>query len=60
MNVIFFFFQFQRKIFDMFRALFLAATSEPYPKGIAPSPNSRAMYAADLMLKWTHDAQGKK
>lgn len=50
----------EKKIFAMFRSLFLAATSKPYPKCIAPSPNSRAMYAADLMLKWTKDDSGNR
>lgn len=41
----------EEKIFDMLRQLFEAATEKPSPKGIAACPNSRALYAADLMLE---------
>lgn len=42
----------QPKILRMFKEMFVAATCEDSPKGIAESPQSRAMYAADLMLQW--------
>lgn len=42
----------------MFRELFEAASSKPSPAGIAPSPQSRAMYAVDLLLKWKTNKQG--
>ncbi|XP_059147124.1 tubulin--tyrosine ligase-like protein 12 [Physella acuta] len=48
----------QTKILQMFKELFEAATSEPAPCGIAPSPQSRAMYAVDLMLEWETTAAG--
>ena len=42
----------QADIFRMFRELFEAACAKDPPAGIAKSPQSRAMYAADLMLSW--------
>lgn len=46
----------EKSIFKMFAELFTAATSKPAPCGIAESPQSRALYAADVMLSW--DKQG--
>ncbi|KAL6432544.1 hypothetical protein ACFW04_006841 [Cataglyphis niger] len=40
------------KILFVLRQVFEAAITQPPPKGIAESPQSRAMYAADLMLEW--------
>ncbi|XP_054011549.1 tubulin--tyrosine ligase-like protein 12 [Hylaeus anthracinus] len=40
------------KILDMFQQVFEAAVAEKPPKGIAESPQSRAVYAVDLMLEW--------
>ena len=47
----------QQKIFKMFKEVFEGATKLPPPQGLANDDQSRAMYAADLMLKWneTHD-----
>ncbi|CAG5121659.1 unnamed protein product [Candidula unifasciata] len=48
---------------DIFRALkelFTAAVSAPPPKGICPSPQSRAMYAVDLMLAWDKQPSGER
>ncbi|XP_013135761.1 PREDICTED: tubulin--tyrosine ligase-like protein 12 [Papilio polytes] len=42
----------EKSIFKMFAELFTAATSKQPPFGIAKSPQSRAVYAADLMLSW--------
>lgn len=42
----------QASIFSMFRETFEAAVSKDPPAGIGHSPQSRAMYAADLMLSW--------
>ena len=42
----------------MFRELFEAASSKPSPCGISPSPQSRAMYAIDLLLKWNTNNKG--
>jgi hypothetical protein len=36
----------------MIREVFEAATSERPPKGIGQSPQSRAVYGVDVMLKW--------
>ncbi|GFO03607.1 tubulin--tyrosine ligase-like protein 12, partial [Plakobranchus ocellatus] len=47
-------------IFIMLRELFQAATSLPSPKGIHHSPQSRAMYAVDLMLTWDTKPSGEK
>ncbi|KZC06258.1 PREDICTED: tubulin--tyrosine ligase-like protein 12 [Dufourea novaeangliae] len=40
------------KIMRMFREVFEGATAEEPPTGIADSPQSRAVYAVDLMLEW--------
>ncbi|XP_063387545.1 tubulin--tyrosine ligase-like protein 12 [Cydia fagiglandana] len=42
----------EQSIFKMFAELFAAATSKKAPCGIAESPQSRALYAADIMLSW--------
>lgn len=42
----------EKSIFNMFAELFSAATSKDAPYGIAKSPQSRALYAADIMLSW--------
>lgn len=42
----------EKSIFKMFSELFSAATSKDAPYGIAKSPQSRALYAADIMLSW--------
>ncbi|VEL21581.1 unnamed protein product [Protopolystoma xenopodis] len=36
----------------MISDVFLAAVNEPFPRGISHSPQSRAIYAVDLMLEW--------
>ena len=40
------------KIFHIFKEVFEAAVQEKPPKGIAESPQSRAVYAVDLILEW--------
>ena len=52
-------FLFQNDIFTMFRELFEAASSQPPPRGINPNPQSRAMYAIDLMLSWDKKDNGE-
>lgn len=42
----------ERSIYKMFAELFSAATSKDVPCGIAKSPQSRALYGADVMLSW--------
>ena len=49
----------QASIFEMFRELFSAAVGEDYPCGLPASPQSRAMYAVDLMLAWDKNNDGK-
>ncbi|CAG4954270.1 unnamed protein product [Parnassius apollo] len=44
--------QVEKLIFKMFAELFTAASSKEAPCGIAKSPQSRALYAADLMISW--------
>ena len=44
----------------MIREVFEGATKENPPKGIADYPQSRAMYAVDLMLDWQTDDKGVK
>jgi tubulin--tyrosine ligase-like protein 12 len=46
------------KIFNMLGELLVAATSRDPPCGIAHSPQSRALYAADIMLAWRTDSGG--
>ncbi|KAG7203962.1 hypothetical protein KM043_001828 [Ampulex compressa] len=43
------------KILRMFHEVFVAAVAEKPPKGIASSSQSRAVYAADLMLEWKNE-----
>ncbi|KAG5322087.1 TTL12 protein, partial [Acromyrmex heyeri] len=40
------------KILSVLKQTFEAAVAQPPPKGIAESPQSRAVYAADMMLEW--------
>ncbi|XP_029046721.1 tubulin--tyrosine ligase-like protein 12 [Osmia bicornis bicornis] len=44
--------QVEPKILHMLRQVFVAAVVENPPKGIAECPQSRAVYAVDLMLEW--------
>lgn len=43
----------ENKICSMLHEIMLKATSNPPPQGIAESPQSRALYAADIMLEWS-------
>lgn len=49
----------QSSIFEMFRSIFEGASKLPPPCGLGHNPQSRAMYAADLMLAWD-DAEKTK
>lgn len=42
----------EKSIFKMLSELFTAATAIDAPRGIAQNPQSRALYAADIMLSW--------
>ncbi|KAH1015489.1 tubulin--tyrosine ligase-like protein 12 [Dendroctonus ponderosae] len=42
----------ENKIYRMIRDIMECATAVPHPCGIAHSPQSRALYAVDLMLDW--------
>jgi len=42
----------QSDIYDVIRQVFTAATSQPPPKGIGHSPQSRSVYGIDVMLQW--------
>lgn len=42
----------EKLIVKMLREVFEAAVAVPPPRGIPPSPQSRAVYAADIMLSW--------
>ena len=44
----------------MFRELFQGATALPSPQGISNCPQSRAMYAIDLLLEWRKNSKGIK
>lgn len=48
----------EAKVFKMLHELLVAATSMDPPRGIAHSPQSRALYAADIMLSWSVDSDG--
>ncbi|XP_041636464.1 tubulin--tyrosine ligase-like protein 12 [Cheilinus undulatus] len=48
----------EAELFKAFRELFQAASSRPAPYGICPYPSSRAIYAVDLMLKWSTGPNG--
>ncbi|CAH0550755.1 unnamed protein product [Brassicogethes aeneus] len=43
----------ESSILKMFRQLFESAVLESAPCGIPASPQSRSLYAADIMLEWT-------
>ncbi|KAG7270671.1 hypothetical protein CRUP_030398 [Coryphaenoides rupestris] len=47
-------------LFKAFGELFQAACSRPAPYGIGAYPSSRAIYAVDLMLKWTTGPTGER
>ena len=49
----------ETSIFKMLKEMFEGATALEPPCGIAHSPQSRAMYAADLMLSWENDGKKK-
>ena len=51
--------QVQDDIFKIFRAIFEGATKLAPPCGLGQSPQSWAMYAADLMLAWDDAAKTK-
>ncbi|KAK7878906.1 hypothetical protein WMY93_030840 [Mugilogobius chulae] len=48
------------QLFQSFRELFSAACSRPAPFGLHPYPSSRAIYAVDLMLKWSTKPSGER
>ncbi|XP_051912413.1 tubulin--tyrosine ligase-like protein 12 [Hippocampus zosterae] len=50
----------EAQLFEAFKRLFQAASSRPAPYGICPYPSSRAIYAADLMLKWRTEDNGQR
>ncbi|XP_075982717.1 tubulin tyrosine ligase-like 12 [Anticarsia gemmatalis] len=49
----------EKSIFKMVSELFTAATAKDAPRGIAKSPQSRALYAADIMLSWRDSKKEK-
>ncbi|XP_070785226.1 tubulin--tyrosine ligase-like protein 12 [Enoplosus armatus] len=50
----------EAELFKEFKELFQAASSRPAPYGICPYPSSRAIYAVDLMLKWSTGENGDR
>ncbi|XP_035003717.1 tubulin--tyrosine ligase-like protein 12 [Hippoglossus stenolepis] len=50
----------QGELFKAFRELFQAASSRPAPYGIGSYPSSRAIYAVDVMLKWSTGDNGER
>ncbi|VDP92635.1 unnamed protein product [Echinostoma caproni] len=49
----------QADIFRLLVDIFTTACTHPAPKGITASPQSRALYAIDLMLEWSSDGSGE-
>uniref|UniRef100_A0A3P8UD38 Tubulin tyrosine ligase-like family, member 12 n=1 Tax=Amphiprion percula TaxID=161767 RepID=A0A3P8UD38_AMPPE len=47
-------------LFKAFKELFQAASARPAPYGISSYPSSRAIYAVDLMLKWSTGQNGER
>ncbi|XP_018332543.1 tubulin--tyrosine ligase-like protein 12 [Agrilus planipennis] len=45
----------EKQIFKMFSEVFECAVMEEPPCGIASNPQSRALYAADVMLEWAEN-----
>ncbi|KAK3588486.1 hypothetical protein CHS0354_012895 [Potamilus streckersoni] len=50
----------EESIFQMIRGIFEAASAKPAPAGIGHSPQSRAMYAIDLLLRWDKNNKGNR
>ncbi|XP_040886527.1 tubulin--tyrosine ligase-like protein 12 [Toxotes jaculatrix] len=50
----------EAELFKAFKELFQAASSRPAPYGICAYPSSRAIYAVDLMLKWSTRENGER
>ncbi|XP_063235644.1 tubulin--tyrosine ligase-like protein 12 [Bacillus rossius redtenbacheri] len=50
----------ERDIVSMLRAVLDMAASERPPRGIGRCPLSRALYAADVMLAWRADGDGRR
>ncbi|KAK9525270.1 hypothetical protein VZT92_015997 [Zoarces viviparus] len=50
----------EAEVFNAFREFFQAASSRPAPCGVCPYPSSRAIYAVDLMLKWSTGQKGER
>uniref|UniRef100_A0A8C3ADZ3 Tubulin tyrosine ligase-like family, member 12 n=1 Tax=Cyclopterus lumpus TaxID=8103 RepID=A0A8C3ADZ3_CYCLU len=48
------------KAFKAFGEFFQAASCRPAPCGVCPYPSSRAIYAVDLMLKWSTGQNGER
>ncbi|CAG9860371.1 unnamed protein product [Phyllotreta striolata] len=47
----------EKSIFEMLKNILESATMAEPPCGLAHNPQSRAVYAADIMLKWTEDGE---
>ncbi|XP_017296191.1 tubulin--tyrosine ligase-like protein 12 isoform X2 [Kryptolebias marmoratus] len=50
----------EAELFKAFKELFQAASSRLAPFGIHPYQSSRAIYAVDLMLKWSQGQNGER
>jgi len=50
----------EKDIFSMLLEVLECATFKPAPQGIAHSPQSRALYAADIMLEWHKNSEGEQ
>lgn len=45
----------ETKICEMLKEIMVNAVKQPPPKGLSPNSQSRALYAADIILEWTKD-----
>jgi tubulin--tyrosine ligase-like protein 12 len=50
----------ESKICEMLKGVFVGATKQKPPCGIANNPQSRGLYAADIMLSWDDDKMQPK
>ncbi|XP_013785928.1 tubulin--tyrosine ligase-like protein 12 isoform X1 [Limulus polyphemus] len=49
----------EKDVFGILKSVMEAATSKPPPVGLCSNPQSRAMYAVDMMLEWDHSNPDK-
>jgi tubulin--tyrosine ligase-like protein 12 len=50
----------EKDIFEMIKEVFKCAVAKEPPEGLGHSPQSRALYAIDLMLSWSGEGENRK